>query len=196
MSQEIVFGLDLLLSIALGLGLSAACGFRVFVPFLVMSVAALTGHLDLGDGWAWIGTYPALFAFATATLLEIVAYYIPWLDNILDTVATPAAVVAGVIASAAVMTGMSPFLTWTLAAIAGGGAAGLVQTGTVLLRGLSTTTTLGAGNFAVATSELAGSAATSTLAIALPVLTLLMVLALVVWVVHKLRRPGRTTVPV
>jgi hypothetical protein len=196
MNSDVVFGLDLLLSIALGIGLSAACGFRVFVPFLVMSAAALTGHLELSEGWAWIGTYPALFALATATLLEVVAYYIPWLDNILDTVATPAAVVAGVVASAAVMTGMSPFLTWTLAAIAGGGAAGLVQTGTVLLRGLSTTTTLGAGNFAVATSELAGSAATSTLAIALPVLTLLMVLALVVWVVHKLRRPGRTTVPV
>ncbi|HXF61828.1 MAG TPA: DUF4126 domain-containing protein [Caldilineaceae bacterium] len=188
MSQEMIVGLDVLLSLALGIGLSAACGFRVFVPFLVMSVAALTGHLELGEGWEWIGSYPAVFAFATATVLEIAAYYVPWLDNTLDAVATPAAVVAGAVATAAVMTEMSPFLTWTLAAIAGGGAAGLVQTGTVLLRTLSTSTTLGLGNFTVATGELGGSLVTAILAIMLPWVTLALVLLLVVWVMRKLRR--------
>lgn len=193
MEQDIVLVLDVLLSLALGIGLSAAAGFRVFVPFLVMSAAALSGNLHLSEGWAWIGTYPALLAFATAGILEVAAYYIPWLDNMLDTVATPAAVVAGVVVTAAVVTGLSPFLTWTLAIIAGGGTAGLIQSGTVLARGLSSATTLGVGNFTVATGELAGSVVTSILAVALPWLTLVLVLAVLLWVAQRLRRPQSTT---
>mgnify|MGYP002682636025 CR=1 FL=1 len=109
--------LELLLSIALGVGLAAACGFRIFVPFTVMSVAALGGYLDLSPTFAWIGTYPALAAFGTATVLEVLAYYIPWLDNLLDTIATPTAVIAGTVATASVVTDMSPLLTWVLAVI-------------------------------------------------------------------------------
>jgi hypothetical protein len=178
---------ELLLSLALGIGLSAACGFRVFVPFLVMSVAAQAGYLNLADGWEWIGSTPALIAFAVAALLEIVAYYVPWLDNLLDTIATPAAVVAGVVATAAVVSGMSPFLTWTLAAIAGGGAAGVIQSGTVFLRGVSSLSTMGVGNSAVSTGELAGSLILSILAFLLPIFTLVIVVALVVWSWRRLR---------
>ena len=185
---------EVLLSLALGIGLAAACGFRVFVPFLVMSVAAQAGYLELSPGWEWIGSYPALIALAIATALEIVAYYIPWLDNLLDSVATPAAVVAGVVATAAVVSGMSPWLTWTLAAIAGGGAAGLIQSGTVLLRSMSSATTFGLGNFTVASAELAGSFAMSILALFLPWLTLFVVIFLLVWVVRRVRRGRRTPV--
>jgi hypothetical protein len=120
--------------------------------------------------------------------LEIIAYYVPWLDNFLDTIATPAAVVAGVVATAAVVSGMSPFLTWTLAAIAGGGAAGIIQSGTVLLRGMSSMTTLGTGNFAVATTELAGAVVFSILSFVLPIFTLGLVLLLVAWIWRRLRR--------
>lgn len=183
---------EIVLSVAIGIGLSAATGFRVFVPFLFMSVAAHSGYLNLADGWDWIGTMPALIAFAVAALLEIVAYYVPWLDNLLDTVATPAAVVAGAVATAAVVSGMSPFLTWTLAAIAGGGAAGIIQSGTVLLRGMSSGTTLGTGNFVVSTSELVGSIFFSILAFLLPFLTLVLVGALLVWIWRRLR--GRPVV--
>src|SRR5882672_5938670 len=113
--------MEALTSICLGIGLSAACGFRVFVPMLFMSIAALSGHLTLGAGFQWIGTYPALVTFAVATALEIGGYYIPWLDHLLDTMATPAAIVAGTVATAAVVTNMSPMLKWTLAIIVGGG---------------------------------------------------------------------------
>jgi hypothetical protein len=153
-----------------------------------MSVAAQAGYLELASGWEWIGTVPALIAFAIAAILEIVAYYVPWLDNVLDTIATPAAVVAGVVATAAVVSGMSPFLTWTLAAIAGGGAAGVIQSGTVLLRSMSSVTTMGLGNFAVSTSELAGSLFLSVLSFLLPVFTLLLVLLLMIWIWRRLRR--------
>src|SRR5437867_10459742 len=135
--------METILSICAGIGLAAACGFRVFVPLLVASIAALSGHLQLTEHFAWIGTYPALVAFAVATVLEIGGYYVPWLDHLLDTIATPAAIVAGTIIYASIFSDMSPFLRWTLADIAGGGAAGVVQAGTVAMRAVSTSTSGG-----------------------------------------------------
>ena len=117
--------MELFLSLCVGIGLSAACGFRIFVPLLAMSIAANSGHLKLVPSFEWVGSDTALITFAVATVLEIAAYYIPWLDNLLDTIATPAAVVAGTIVTASMVGGMSPFLKWTLAVIAGGGAGGL-----------------------------------------------------------------------
>jgi hypothetical protein len=185
--------MELLLSIALGIGLSAACGFRIFVPFTIMSIAALSGTLHLSPNFAWIGTYPALVAFVTATVLEVLAYYIPWLDNLLDTLATPAAMVAGTIATAAVITGMSPMLQWTTAIIAGGAAAGTIQTSTTLLRGASSVTTGGLGNFLVATVELIGSIITSLLSLVMPWLVLLLTVLLGIWVMRRLTQHGSNT---
>jgi len=162
--------METLLAISLGIGLSAACGFRVFVPLLVMSVASLSGHLTLAPGFQWIGTYPALITFSVATVAEIGGYYIPWVDHLLDTMATPAAIVAGTVITAAMVSNTSPMLKWTLAAIAGGGAAGLVQGTTVLARGVSTATTGGLGNPFFATIELGGALFTSILALLLPLL--------------------------
>ena len=172
--------METLLSIIVGVGLSAACGFRVFIPPLVISIAAQAGHLTLSPGFAWMGTQPALIAFAVATVLEVAAYYVPWLDNLLDTISTPAAIVAGTVVTAAMVTGMSPFLKWTLAVIAGGGAAGLVQGSTVFARGLSTAATGGLANPIVATVELGGSILTSILSIVVPVLALLLLVVLAV----------------
>jgi hypothetical protein len=160
--------MEVALSICLGIGLAAACGFRVFVPLLGISMAALAGHVVLVEELAWIGTWPALACFLTATILEIGAYYVPWIDNLLDSIATPAAVVAGTIAMASVVTDMSPQMRWTLALIAGGGAAGLIQTGTVVLRGTSTTTTGGTANWIVATIELLASIGATIFSMVLP----------------------------
>jgi hypothetical protein len=168
--------METILSLCLGIGLSAACGFRVFVPFLIMSLAAWSGHLTLAPGFQWIGSYPALVTFSAATILEIAGYYIPWLDHLLDTLATPAAAVAGTIITASCVADMSPFLKWTLAVIAGGGTATMIQASTVLLRGASTLATGGLGNPVFATAELTGAVVTSTLSIAAPVLTLALIL--------------------
>jgi len=181
--------MDTFLSLLVGLGLSAACGFRVFVPLLIMSVAALSGHLTLAPGFAWIGSWPALTAFAVATTLEIAGYSIPWVDNFLDTVATPAAVVAGTVATAAMISNMDPFLKWSLAAIAGGGIAGLIQGATVLTRGASTLTTGGLLNPLVATAELAGSAIAGMLSLVAPALVLLTICFAMFLLVKRLRRP-------
>ena len=116
---------DIVVSIALGVGLAAAVGFRVFLPLLVMSGAAYTGHLTLSDSFAWLGTPIALATLSIAAIAEILAYYISGVDTLLDAIATPAALVAGTIAAAAVMTDLPPIVKWTTAVIAGGGAAGL-----------------------------------------------------------------------
>src|SRR5262245_31270558 len=139
--------MELILSICLGIGLSAACGFRVFVPLLGLSVAGLAGHLELSSGFDWIGTWPTIACFLTASVLEVAAYYVPWIDNLLDSIATPAAVVAGTMMMAAVVTDMSPLMKWSLALIAGGGTAGVIQASTVALRGTSSTTTGGLTNW-------------------------------------------------
>lgn len=170
--------MEILLSLCIGIGLSAACGFRVFVPLLVVSIASLSGHLTLATGFQWMGTYPALIAFALATALEIAAYYLPWVDNLLDTVATPAAVIAGTIVTASLVADMSPFLKWTLAVIAGGGVAGLVQSATVATRSVSSLGTGGLTNPLLATVELGGSILTSMMALVLPVVTILLVVVI------------------
>jgi hypothetical protein len=161
--------MESLVSIGLGIGLSAACGFRVFIPLLIASILGVTGWMPLAhEGTAWIASWPALIVFATATVLEILGYFIPWIDHILDTIATPAAVVAGVLVSASTMVDIPPLIRWTVALIAGGGVAGLVQGATVLARAKSTLFTAGLGNPVVAAGELAGSIVTSLLAILFP----------------------------
>ena len=166
--------MEWVLGIAIGIGLAAACGFRVFVPPLVLSVATLAGHLHLAYGFQWIGTWPALTAFAVATALEIAGYYIPWVDNLLDTAATPIAIVAGIVMTASCVTDISPFLKWTLAVIAGGGIAGLVQILTVKTRALSSVFTGGFANWAVATTETVSSTALSVLVLIIPLLAILL----------------------
>lgn len=155
--------------------MSAACGFRVFVPLLVMSIASKAGHLTLAPGFDWIGSYPAMLTFSVAAALEIAGYFIPWFDHCLDVIATPASVVAGTVVTASLVTGASPYLRWTLAAIAGGGVAGMVQGATVATRGASTATTGGLANPLVATLELAGALITSIAALFAPVVVVALI---------------------
>src|SRR5262245_53514089 len=168
---------DALVSVAVGIGLAAACGFRVFVPLLVVSAAAVSGHLALAPGFEWIGSVPALVAFATATLLEVLAYKVPWLDHALDMPPTPAAAVAGVVAAASVMTDLPPLLRWSVVLIGGGLAAGTVQGMTVLVRMKSGLTTGGIANPLVAAGELVGAVVTSVLALTIPLVALAIVAA-------------------
>jgi hypothetical protein len=135
--------MDSLLGIAVGLALSTAAGLRVFVPLLLTSLAARASWLTLTPGMAWIGAHTALIAFATATVLEVGAYYVPWLDNLMDSLATPAAITAGAVTTAAATPDLPPLVRWTLALVAGGGAAGLVHAGTALLRLKSSAFTAG-----------------------------------------------------
>jgi hypothetical protein len=170
--------LDLGLSIALGVGLAAATGLRLFLPMLVVSVAAYSGHLPLSENFAWLATPAALVLLSVAALAEILAYYIPGLDNLLDTLATPAAFIAGTIIAAAVITDLPPMVKWAAAIIAGGGIAGLTQTTSAVLRAKSTMLTGTLGNPVIATAEVGGSLLVSLMALVAPLLTLVVIVVL------------------
>jgi hypothetical protein len=179
---------ETVVGILVGVGLAAACGFRVFVPLLVLSIAARTGHVPLAEDFAWVATTPALVALASATVMEVGAYYVPWLDHALDTIATPAAVFAGVIATAAVVTDLPSVARWGLAVVAGGGLAGAVQGATVLTRLKSSATTAGIGNPVVSTAELIGSTVTSVLAVLVPLIAIVAILTMLAVVFALTRR--------
>ncbi|MEM7771640.1 MAG: DUF4126 domain-containing protein [Cyanobacteria bacterium P01_E01_bin.6] len=180
--------METLLGIAIGVGLSAAAGFRLVVPFLIMSIASLTGHVSLAPDMAWIGTSPALAAFAIATLLEILVYFIPWLDDLMGAISIPVAVVAGTVITASFITDMSPFLRWTLAAIAGGGVAGSVEVLTTGLRFASTVATGGMANGVVSIGELLSSTVLSMLSFVSPMMAVGLVILLLFWSIRKMQR--------
>ena len=182
--------MDTILAISLGIGLSAASGFRLFVPMLGLSIAVMTGYLEPAEGFAWIGSWPALIAFGVATMIEIGVYYIPWLDNVLDTLATPVAFAAGSVLAASVLVDLPSFVQWMLAIIAGGGVAGAVQLGTAALRGQSSLTTAGMGNFVVASFELLGAVLATVLAILLPLICLALVIWLLTFLIRKFLAPS------
>jgi hypothetical protein len=187
--------MDLALSIALGVGLAAAVGFRVFLPMLVMSVAAYSGHLTLSGGFAWLGSAAAIVMLGVAAILEILAYYIPGVDNLLDAIAAPAALIAGTVVAAAVMTDLPPIVKWTTAVIAGGGAAGLTQGLTSLLRAKSTVMTGGLGNHVLATGEWAGALLVALLALAFPVIAVALVAVFCWFAIRLVRRLFRKDSP-
>lgn len=175
-----------LLSVALGVGLAAATGLRVFLPLLVAGVAARMDFIPLTDAFAWLASMPALIMLGVAAAIETLAYYIPGVDHVLDLLAAPAAMIAGVIASAAVMTDIPPAVMWPVAIIAGGGIAGITKGGAALTRAKTGVTTAGLGNPVVSTAETVTASTLSILAIALPIVCFITVLALVVWIVRKM----------
>jgi hypothetical protein len=187
MSGLDISNFDLATSVALGVGLAAATGFRVFLPLLIMSIAAYSGHLPLGEGFAWLATPQALVLFGVAALAETLAYYVPGVDNLLDTIATPAAFVAGTVVTAAVITDMPPLVKWATAIIAGGGVAGLTQGMTAVARAKSTVMTGTLGNPVLATAELGGSFLLSLLALLVPVVAVALVVILL-WLAFRLVR--------
>jgi Domain of unknown function (DUF4126) len=179
---------DLALSIVLGVALAAATGFRVFLPMLIVSGAAYSGHLHLDDSFAWLGTSSALVMLSVAALAEVLAYYIPVVDNLLDVVAAPAAFIAGTILSAAVMIDAPPMVKWTAAVIAGGGVAGLTRGLTGVLRAHSTVLTGGLGNFIISTAEFGGAILISFLALAAPLAAIALVAVFLFVATRLLRR--------
>lgn len=186
---------QLLLCGCVGVSLSAACGFRVFVPLLVLSVAVKFFGFPVTGGFAWIGTWTALVVLSTATICEVLAYYIPWIDNALDVVNAPLAFVAGTIVMFGLLPESQPCLKWCLAAVIGGGAAETVHATTAVARAASSATTGGVGNNIVSSGENVYATGVSIMAIVAPVITsLILVIAIAIGVVvlrkliRKIRR--------
>ena len=176
---------------SLGLGLSAACGFRVFIPLLAMGVGARAGLIELGESWAWMSEIWVIAAFAAATLFEVGGYYIPWVDNLLDTITTPSAIVAGVIVTSASLDGIDPAMQWILSIVAGGGIAGTIQLGTAVTRAASSATTGGVGNPVVSTVEAGASVLFALLAILVPIVAAILVVGLMILAIHRIVHRSR-----
>lgn len=178
--------MEIILALCLGVTLSAASGFRLFLPPLALSLTALYGDLELSSGFQWVGTYPTAIALGIATVVEILAYYIPVVDNLLDTIEIPTAVGIGTLLTAANLGDVNPLLQWSLAAIAGGGTAGIIETFTAMTRVASTGMTGGTGNFLVATAEALSSGVLSILALTVLPVAVALVLGLLIWSIIKL----------
>jgi len=183
--------MEWMISIFLGVGLAAAVGFRIFLPFLLISLAGRWEVMQLGEGFEWITTTPALILFSTATVLEILSYYIPWFDNLLDTITTPLAMICGSLVMASAIVEMEPWIKWTLAVIAGGGTAGLIKGTGAVTRLASTGTTGGLANPVIASAETGGSLTMALLALFIPVLAVVLVVFLVFYILRKILGRGK-----
>ncbi len=185
---------SIVLAVIGGVALAAACGLRIFLPMLILSIASKASVVTLGDQFGWISSTPALVSFSVASVLEVVAFYWPWLDHVLDVIALPCSITAGTLAVASQVTHADPWVSWIVGIVAGGGVAGLVQTGTILLRGLSLATTGGFANPVVATIENGGALLVAALAVLVPILALLLlgvVLFVLFYALRKRRQAKR-----
>ena len=174
----------------MGIALSACAGFRVFIPMLAGALAAHFNMIDLPADMNWLSSWPAIICFGTAAVAEIGAYYIPFVDNILDTIATPLSVAAGTILASSIlpMADLEPLTRWGVALVAGGSAAGTIQIGTGLLRLFSSKATIGSGNAIVSTTENAAAVTGSLLAFFIPVIVAIMLLILIVWILVRIAK--------
>lgn len=176
--------METLMGVLLGIGLGAACGFRIFIPLLVAAIAIHGGHLTVTPELAWLGSVPALITLSVATILEIAGYYIPVIDHMLDLIGAPAAIIAGTLLAAGFIGDISPMLQWGLAAIAGGGAAGIIHGGMASVRAATSAATGGMGNSVVTTVETASSGLLAILACVLPALAVLLAAAAIYFLIR------------
>ena len=183
---------ETIISIFLGIGLAASVGFRVFVPLFALSLASYFNFWELNESWQWIGSLTAVITLGVATLVEISAYYIPYLDNLLDTIAIPLATVAGTAVMVSTVADLSPIMTWSLAIIAGGGTAAAIKSSAGATRLASTTTTAGFGNPVVSTVETGTSLVMSIFSIFLPIIAFVLVI-LILFIIFKLYKKIKPT---
>lgn len=179
--------IELIISIVLGFSLAAAAGFRVFIPLLVLSLAAHFGWFPVNESWEWVGSTAALWLLGVAAVVEIFAYFIPWVDNLLDTISIPLAGIAGTLLMLATMGDVNPAFAWALAIIAGGGAAAAISGTASATRLTSSATTGGLGNPIVSTVETGAATMVSVASIFSPVIALLLLLLFVggIWRLFK-----------
>lgn len=181
---------ETIISIFLGIGLAASAGFRVFLPLFALSLAAYFDVWDLNENWIWIGSVPALITLGVATVAEIFAYFIPWVDNALDSLAIPLAAIAGTAVMVSTVANLDPVITWSLAIIAGGGTAAAIKGANATGRLASTATTGGVANPIVSTVETGAAATVTTASIFAPIVAVFLViiiLAFIFSIYHKLR---------
>ncbi|MDM1556465.1 MULTISPECIES: DUF4126 domain-containing protein [Chryseobacterium] len=183
--------LSYVISAFIGIGLSAATGFRVFLPMFAVSLASYFHWIPMSESFEWLAGLPALITTGIATVVEILAYYIPFVDHLLDTVSVPMATVAGSVLFASQFADLGTFPQWALALIAGGGTAATISSGFAGIRAASTATTGGLGNSVVGTTETAGAGIMTILAMVAPIIAAVLAIILLVLVIVYGRKAWR-----
>jgi len=84
-----------------------------------------------------------------------------------------------------VLVGSDPIMQWSFAIIAGGGSAGIIQATTVVVRGLSSTLTLGFGNSFVASGENIASIILTIAALIAPLIAAVFAIIIIVLLVRQ-----------
>ncbi len=181
---------DTIISIFLGIGLAASVGFRVFLPLFALSFAAYLGVWELNDNWQWIGSLTALIMLGVAMIVEIFAYFIPWVDNLLDSLAVPLAAIAGTAVMVSTVANLDPVITWSLAIIAGGGTATAIKGANAVGRVTSSTTTGGVANPVISTIETGTAVAVSTASILVPPIAAILVI-IILFIIFRIYRKLR-----
>jgi uncharacterized paraquat-inducible protein A len=187
---------ETILSIFLGIGLSASVGFRVFLPLFALSVATFFGKWELNYSWQWIGSLTAVITLGVAMIIETFAYFIPWVDNVLDGFAVPLAAIAGTAVMASAVANLDPVATWSLAIIAGGGTATAIKATSATSRLASTASTGGLANPIVSTIETGTAVVVTIASIFAPMLAIVLViiiLSIIFWIYRKIR-PRKTNI--
>ncbi|WP_350287007.1 DUF4126 domain-containing protein [uncultured Croceitalea sp.] len=184
---------ETIISIFLGIGLSASAGFRVFLPLFALSLAAYFNVWQLNDSWVWIGSLAAVLTLGVATIAEVFAYFIPWFDNVLDSIAIPLAAIAGTAVMVSTVADLDPVITWSLAIIAGGGTASAIKGANAAGRLTSSATTGGLANPIVSTVETGTAVAVSTASILVPPIAIILVILILIFIfsIYRKIRPKR-----
>ena len=181
---------DTIISIFLGVGLAASVGFRVFLPLFALSLAAYFDVWQLNEDWQWIGSLAAVITLGVATIVEVFAYFIPWVDNLLDSFAVPLAAIAGTAVMVSTVADLDPVVTWSLAIIAGGGTASAIKGAGATSRLASTAATGGLANPIVSTVETGTALVVTTASIFAPILAAVLVI-IILFVTFKIYRKLR-----
>ncbi|MDH3796493.1 MAG: DUF4126 domain-containing protein [Flavobacteriaceae bacterium] len=184
---------ETIISIFLGVGLAASVGFRVFLPLFALSLASYFGVWELNDNWQWIGSLAAVITLGAATIIEIFAYFIPWFDNLLDSIAVPLAAIAGTAVMVSTVANLDPVVTWSLAIIAGGGTATAIKGASATSRLASTATTGGLANPVVSTIETGTATVVSVASIFAPIIAavLVVIILAIIFSIYRKLRPRR-----
>jgi hypothetical protein len=110
----------ILLHVALGASLASCTGLRAFLPLFLVGLAARFGvHLPLNESFAWLSSTPALIAFGSASVLELLGDKFPAVDHVLDTCGTVVRPVAGILAVACILNKLPPLYAVAVGLILG-----------------------------------------------------------------------------
>lgn len=183
--------MNALISLSIGVGLSTSTGFRVLVPFACLSAAALYGGFALPAEMVWLDSLPVFIGLLVATVLEIAAFYVPWVNDVLDTIEFPAAVIAGTYLTGSFAADLPTLLQWSTALAVGGGAAGTIQGMTGITRLATNSATGGCASPVTASLEWMSSVMLSILSLTLPLLALVLVVMVLLFALRRLsKRPN------